>query len=204
MVKKIGVPALTVFIILIVSMTTLVACDNKRTLSEGELLEVIYNADFLCIDNPVGFISPGELSIGDIFNLYASGKVIQEKMAQLADGKESVEIPLRDFEKFVKKYFNDYEFTPGELAEELSGRLDFDKEIEMIHLYGTNGGVRWPASIESDIVIDSIENDGDLTIVNATRHYYDGIGTDDYHKIVLKIKITKDAYNYIAFQARKL
>lgn len=200
-----SISALMLAIILIASMVTLVACDNqKQSFSEDELIAAIYNTDFFCINNPKGFSDTSELKIEEIFNLYASTKTVQEKMEQLTSGDGFVEIPLADFKTFVEKYFGDYKFTPTELTEKLSGRLDFDREKEMFYLSAINGGVLWPGAIDSDIVIDDVNNKGDLIIVNATRHYYDNVDIDEYYKITLEVKITKDGYNYVSFKSDKL
>ncbi len=179
------------------------AARGPEDISDEQIIEAIKNTDYFCYGEVSGgFSDVSQIPVGNLFNLYASTKEVQDKINALPSTEQYAEIPTVDFGAFVQKYFGSYQFAPEPLEEQLSGRVRFDStdtEKKTIMLSGINGGVIWPGAVPYDIALENVVKDRDRIIVAATIHAYDNVSIDIYYKVEMQLAKTKDGYNYVSY-----
>lgn len=179
------------------------AVQGTKDISDEQIIEAIKNTDYFCYGGiSGGFSGVSQIPVGNLFNLYASTKEVQDKIDALPSPEHYAEIPMAEFKAFVQKYFGSYQFAPEQLEEQLSGRVSFDStdtEKETIMLAGINGGVIWPGTVPYDITLENVAKDHGMIMVTATIHAYDNVSIDAYYKVEMQLTKTKDGYNYVSY-----
>lgn len=179
------------------------AVQDPKDISDEQIIEAIKNADYFCYGEVSGgFSDVSQIPVGNLFNLYASTKEVQDKINALPSPEHYAEIPMTDFKAFVQKSFGNYQFAPEQLEEQLSGRVRFDStdiEKKTIMLAGINGGVIWPGAVPYDITLENVAKDHGRIMVTATIHAYDNVSIDAYYKVEMQLLETKDGYNYVTY-----
>lgn len=170
------------------------------------LKKILTDADFLTSHRNLDrFDSVSELTLSDIFNLYASTDEIQARMNK--EPVSHVELSAAEIEEFYSGYFRDYPFNLQKLMEERGNLLMYknDADKDTLLFSTINGGVYWPPAMDSEITIDSRTPEDGMLTVNATRHYYEPSALmDDYYKITLTLRITDGGFNYVSYSSEKV
>jgi beta-lactamase regulating signal transducer with metallopeptidase domain len=185
------------------------AVQDPKDISDEQIIEAIKNTAYFCYGElSGGFSDVSQIPVGNLFNLYASTKEVQDKMNALTSSEHYAEIPMTDFKAFVQKSFGNYQFAPEQFEEQLSGRVRFnstDTEKKVIMLAGINGGVLWPGAVPYGITLENVAKDHGRIKVTATIHTtYDNVNIDGYYKVEMQLLETKDGYNYVSYIRNEL